>query len=146
VKKPFEKRSIIFFIVILALAGNLTWQYLYNQIQQITLNKLSEGLYKAVVHTEFNAKRVYNPQRRYYYVNISDPLNVAMVKQYLSNYIKSHDSLVVLKNVDFREPDSNNLDVFATVAVPVISAFPRITTNVELNAGMSLSHFKHPIA
>ena len=95
------------------------------RIEQSTFNRLNSGLYKAMVFTERHGKRTYQPQERYYYTNLYDPANVAMVKSYLTNYIDSHDSSVELKSITFRMPDSNNLIGLATVAVHVL---PGVTT------------------
>lgn len=123
----------------------LGWQYLSGRIQESTFNRLNSGLYKAMVFTELHGKRTYQPQGRYYYVNLYDPQNFAMVKSYLTNYIGSHDSSAALRSMTFRMPDSNNLIGLATVAVHVLPGF---TKNVELNDGipLSISHTKmvHP--
>ena len=93
-----------------------------------------------MVFTERNGKQTYQPQGRYYYANLNDPANFAMVKSYLANYIKSHDSSVELKSITFRMPDSNNLNGLATVVVHVL---PGVTMNVQLNDGPPLMHFTH---
>ena len=91
-----------------------------------------------MVFTEQNGTRTYQPQGRYYYTNLYDAANFAMVKSYLTNYIRSHDSSVELKSIMFRIPDSNNIIGLVTVAVQV---FPGVTKNVELNDSIPLMHF-----
>ena len=125
----------------ICIVAGLGWQYLSGRIEQSTFNRLNSGLYKAMVFTERHGKRTYQPQERYYYTNLYDPANVAMVKSYLTNYIDSHDSSVELKSITFRMPDSNNLIGLATVAVHVL---PGVTTNVELNDDIPLMHFTLP--
>jgi hypothetical protein len=139
-RKSFVKSSIPFILVICVVVG-LGWQYLSGRIEESTFNRLNSGLYKAMVFTELHGERTYEPQGRYYYTNLYDPPNYAMVKSYLTNYIDSHDSSVELKSIIFRTPDSENLIGLATVAVHVL---PGVTKSVELNDGISPMHFTHP--
>ena len=139
-QKSLVRSSILIVIVVYIVAG-LAWQYISNRIEQSTFNKLNSGLYQAMIFTERNSKRTYQPHGHYYYTNLYAPANYARVKSYLTNYIKSHDSSVELKSLLFRMPDSNNLIGLATVGVHVL---PEVTVNVELNNGSPLMHFTHP--
>lgn len=123
------------------IVAGLAWQYISNRIEQSTFNKLNSGLYQAMMFTERNGKRTYQPHGRYYYTNLYAPANYARVKSYLTNYIKSHDSSVELKSLLFRMPDSNNLIGLATVVVHVL---PGVKVNVDLNDDSPLMHFTHP--
>ncbi|QSO46733.1 hypothetical protein [Alicyclobacillus mengziensis] len=140
-RKPLVRSSIPFVIAI-GMVVSLGWQYLSNRIQEGTFNRLNSGLYKAMVFTELHGKRTYQPHGRYYYVNLYDAQNLAMVQSYLKNYVNSHDSSVSLRSITFRMPDYNNLIGLATVAVHVL---PGVTKNVELNDSIPLMHFTHQI-
>jgi hypothetical protein len=136
----FIRNNIVILIVICLVGGYWTWWKLSQDVIQSTTNKLHDGLYQAMVYVDLHGKRTYQPQGKYYYLNIYDNSNLSMMKERFSDYIKSHDpSVIALKSVSWRITNSESLDGFATVTVKML---PGIAKIVELNDGISLFHFK----
>ena len=130
-------------IVAMVVVGLISWRYTASRIQQATFDRLNGSLYHAMVFTQRYGQRTYQPHRGYYYANLYDPQNFAMVRATLMTYLQHKDPSAVLKTLVFRTPNSQNLIGLATVAISIL---PGMVTHVTLNDTIPVSHFLHASA